>query len=137
MAEVMDKIALNIPNTITVFRILLTPVFVILLQKGMDTWALAVFTIAGLSDALDGFIARCSNRRTELGAFLDPIADKMLLIAAFVGLAVFGKIPPWVTIIVISRDVMILMGVAVFSMVGVSFRIEPRSEEHTSEIQSR
>lgn len=121
----MKKYGLNIPNTITVIRILLTPVFMILLENGEQLYALIVFATAGLSDGLDGFLARYYNQRTQLGAYLDPIADKLLLITAFIGLGVLAKMPSWLAIIVISRDVMILVGVAVFSIAQISFEIHP------------
>ena len=121
----MQKYGLNIPNTITVIRILLTPMFMILLENGMQLYALIVFAAAGLSDGLDGFLARYFNQRTQLGAFLDPIADKLLLITAFIGLGILAKIPSWLAIIVISRDVMILVGVAVFSIAQIHFEIHP------------
>ena len=93
-------------------RILLTPLFVIFLIRGLYVPALFVFTIAAVSDGLDGFIARVFNQRTILGAYLDPIADKLLLSSAFVSLAVLDILPAWLTVIVISRDVIIFMGIA-------------------------
>jgi len=117
--------AINIPNILTVIRILLTPLFVILLQKGMYLFSLYVFAIAGISDGLDGFIARYFNQRTVMGAYLDPIADKLLLMASFVSLAIFGFIPEWLTIIVISRDIIIVLGIAIFSVTNSPFDIKP------------
>lgn len=115
----------NIPNLITIIRILLTPFFVILLLKDLFGLALAIFTIAGLSDALDGFIARYFNQRTTLGAYLDPIADKILLSSAFIGLAVLNIIPEWLTVIVMSREVLIITGIAVFTITEKKYKPRP------------
>ena len=115
----------NIPNLITIIRILLTPFFVILLLKDLFGSALLIFAIAGISDALDGFIARYYNQRTALGAYLDPIADKMLLSSAFIGLAVLRIIPGWLTVIVISRDVLICIGIAIFTITEKTYRVSP------------
>jgi cardiolipin synthase len=115
----------NIPNLLTIVRILLTPFFVILLLKDMFGTALAVFAVAGVSDALDGFIARYYNQRTSLGAYLDPIADKILLSAAFIGLAVLKIIPGWLAVIVISRDVLIFIGIAIFTITEKKYKVSP------------
>ncbi len=119
------RLTINVPNFITVIRILLTPLFVIFLQRNMFPSAILVFTIAGVSDGLDGFIARYFNQRTELGAYLDPIADKFLLIASFVTLGVQQYIPGWLAVIVISRDIVIVMGIAVLNIMDVKIRIHP------------
>lgn len=103
----------------------MTPLFVILLLKSLFGFALLVFVIAGISDALDGLIARYFDQRTALGAYLDPVADKFLLTAAFISLAVLKIIPGWVTVIVISRDVLILLGIAVFSLTNIPVTIKP------------
>ena len=116
---------INVPNRLTVIRILLVPLFVIFLTKDLFFSALFVFTIAGLSDGLDGLIARYYNQRTVIGAYLDPIADKLLIISAFVSLAVLKIIPGWLTVIVISRDVLILLGIAVFSIIDITVDIKP------------
>ncbi len=117
--------AINIPNILTLIRILLTPLFVIFLLKNLYSSALIVFTIAGISDGLDGFIARCFNQHTTLGAYLDPIADKLLLTAAYVSLAILNIIPPWLTVIVISRDVLIAIGMFIFAMTNIRVEIKP------------
>ncbi len=120
-----SKSALNIPNLLTVSRILITPLFVIFLLRHMYGFALLAFIVAGVTDGLDGFIARWFNQRSTLGALLDPLADKMLLTASFMTLAILRIIPSWLTVIVISRDVVILLGVAVFSIFNISFEIKP------------
>jgi len=116
---------LTIPNLITCIRIILVPVFVIAIIQGRLTWALAVFAAAGLSDGADGLIARVWNQRSKLGAYLDPLADKMLLAAAFVTMAFREFIPPWLAVVVISRDVLILLGVLILFLSGASFKINP------------
>ena len=116
---------INLPNLLTILRILLTPLFVIVLLRDLFGLALLIFTIAGISDGLDGFIARYFNQRTSLGAYLDPIADKLLLVSAFVSLAILKIVPSWVTVIVISRDVLIVMGIAIFTITEKSYKIKP------------
>lgn len=116
---------ISIPNVLTLVRVLLTPVLVILLLRDLFTTALLVFAIAGLSDALDGFIARLMNQRTILGAYLDPAADKLLLTSAFICLAILGVVPPWVAVIVITRDVIILLGVAILTLTEKKYKISP------------
>jgi cardiolipin synthase (CMP-forming) len=119
------ELKINIPNILTLIRILLVPLFVIYVIKDMFFSALIVFAIAGLSDGLDGLLARYFNQRTELGAYLDPIADKLLISSAFVSLAVLKIIPGWMSVIVISRDVLILLGIAIFSITDISVDIKP------------
>ena len=117
--------AINIPNILTVGRILLTPLFVIFLIRDLFGPALVVFTMAAVSDGLDGLIARVFNQRTILGAYLDPIADKLLLSSAFISLAVLEIIPAWLTVVVISRDVIIFMGIAVLTLTSKTFAMKP------------
>jgi cardiolipin synthase len=117
--------SISIPNILTLLRILLTPVFVILLLKDQFSTALLVFAIAGISDGLDGLIARYMNQRTALGAYLDPAADKLLLTAAFVALALLGIIPAWLTVIVIARDVIIVLGLAILTLTEKKYAIKP------------
>ena len=96
-----------------------------MLLKDLYGVALVIFTIAGISDGLDGFIARYFDQRTTLGAYLDPIADKLLLASAFVSMAVLKIIPSWVAIIVISRDVLIIMGIAIITMTEKTYKVKP------------
>jgi len=116
---------INIPNILTIIRILLVPLFIICLIRDLFVSALIIFAIAGLSDGLDGFIARYFNQRTELGAYLDPIADKLLITSAFVSLAVLKIIPGWLAVIVISRDVLILLGIAIYTITDIAVDIKP------------
>lgn len=115
----------NLPNILTVTRILLTPLFVIFLLKDMFGFALIVFTVSAISDGLDGLLARYFDQRTEIGAYLDPIADKLLMTASYVSLAVLHIVPPWLTVIVISRDILIALGFAVFTITNRQVEIKP------------
>ena len=119
------KLTINIPNILTVLRILVTPLFVIFLIRNQHGYALLVFVFAGVSDGLDGLIARALNQRSQLGAILDPIADKLLLTAAYVTLGVLRDIPGWLVVVVISRDVLIVTGIAVLTFTRVPFTIRP------------
>ena len=87
--------------------------------------ALLVFALAGISDGLDGFIARYFNQRTALGAWLDPMADKLLLVSAFVGLAILGVLPPWITVLAIARDVIITLGIVVLTLTEKKYEVRP------------
>ncbi len=131
-----QKIDINLPNALTLCRILITPLFVILMLRQCYGSALAVFTVAGITDGLDGLLARVLKKRTELGAHLDPIADKLLLITAFVTLAVMNIVPSWLAVIVISRDVLIIIGITVLVLTRVEFVIQPsRISKWTTAIQ--
>lgn len=101
---------LNVPNFLTLLRIVAIPVFLIFLTDGKTGAALLVFVLAGLTDSLDGAIARLTNTRTTLGAYMDPLADKMLILSTFVVLAFMSAVPRWLTVVVVSRDVLILTG---------------------------
>lgn len=108
-------------NLLTILRIALVPVFVILLVYGYMGGALLVFLLAGATDGLDGLIARRFNQKTPLGAFLDPMADKLLLVSSFVilslsGLPLYVRIPLWLTITVISRDIILVMSVTIINL---------------------
>ena len=116
---------MNIPNFLSLLRIILVPVIVIFLIQGLYVKALIVFVIAGLTDALDGALARLLNKKTKLGSFLDPLADKILLSTSFISLAIFGLIPSWLAVIVISRDFIILLGLLILSMMSVTYEIKP------------
>jgi cardiolipin synthase len=119
--------ALTAANQMTLLRMLLIPAFVILVVYGELGWALVVFITAGVTDALDGLIARWSGQKTSLGAWLDPMADKLLLVTTFVvltlpGLNLTNRLPIWLTICIISRDVVIVATVAI-----VNLAIGPRT----------
>jgi len=112
---------MTVANQLTLLRMLLIPAFIVLIVYGERGWALAVFAIAGITDGLDGVIARRSGQRTTLGAWLDPMADKLMLISAFVvltlpNLGLANKLPLWLTALVISRDVGIIITVAIVNL---------------------
>jgi len=109
----------------TLIRILLIPLFVIFIINKLFGWALITFAVAGITDGIDGLIARITHQRTELGAYLDPIADKLLLIAAFVTLAIIEILPSWLAVIVVTRDVIILLGFLVFILLDYRPKIKP------------
>ncbi|HUT44622.1 MAG TPA: CDP-alcohol phosphatidyltransferase family protein, partial [Desulfobacterales bacterium] len=112
---------MNIPNLLTLFRIILVPVTVIFLIKGDFSKALIVFVVACITDGLDGFFARILKQKTILGSYLDPLADKALIASSFITLSVLGVIPSWLTVIIISRDFIILLGISVLSLMSISF----------------
>lgn len=116
---------MNLPNILTLTRVLLIPVFVIFIINKYFEGALLTFAIAGITDGIDGLIARVTHQRTELGAYLDPIADKLLLSAAFITLAIIEIIPSWLTVIVITRDVIILIGFLVMILTNHRPQVQP------------
>jgi cardiolipin synthase (CMP-forming) len=112
---------LTAANQLTILRMLLIPAFVILLLYGYRGWALVSFLVAGITDLLDGLIARRAGQKTTLGAWLDPMADKLLLVTMFVmltlpGIGLANRLPLWFTVLVISRDVAIVLTVAVVNL---------------------
>jgi cardiolipin synthase len=112
---------LTLANQVTLFRMLLIPAFVILVVYGHLGWALIVFATAGITDAVDGLLARRSGQKTSLGAWLDPMADKLLLVTTFVvltlpGLGLANRLPIWLTVLIISRDVVIVLTVAIVNL---------------------
>jgi cardiolipin synthase len=116
---------LTIANLITILRFLLVPVVVLaLLQSRMD-WALAGFVIAGVSDGVDGFVARQFNQRSELGAYLDPMADKLLLVSVFVVLGFMGELPLWLVLAAVSRDALIIGAVLLSTIMGKPVAMKP------------
>ena len=112
--------ALTTANQLTLFRIMLVPGIVILVLYGFNGWALITFAVAGVTDVLDGLIARRAGQRTNLGALLDPMADKLLVVSTFVvltmPLGLPNQLPLWFTVLVISRDVVIVLTVAIVNL---------------------
>jgi cardiolipin synthase (CMP-forming) len=113
--------ALTPANQLTLLRMLLIPAFVILVLYGQLGWALIIFVTAGITDGLDGLIARRSGQHTQLGAWLDPMADKLLLVTTFVvltlpGLGLANRLPLWLTVLIISRDVIIVLTVTIVNL---------------------
>lgn len=115
-----------IPNIISIFRILLILPVLLLIFRSQYQWALLLFLIAGLSDALDGYLAKHFGWRTRVGALLDPVADKLLIAGSYIALAWLNLIPFWLATIVVSRDLIIAIGVFIYS-----FIIEPFEGEAT------
>ena len=101
---------MTIPNLLTLARIFLTPMLAWLLLRKSMTAAFFVFFIAGLTDALDGLLARVLDQKSRLGSYIDPVADKLLLVTAFVLLWKIGEIPFWLVLIIVGRDLFILCG---------------------------
>jgi cardiolipin synthase len=116
----------TVPNQITLLRLGFLPIFLTLIAYDHYRWALLVLVVAGLSDGIDGLLARSLNQRSSLGAYLDPIADKLLLSSSFVILAFKKQLAWWLTILVLSRDVLILI-VAVVILLISGYRPFPPS----------
>lgn len=116
---------INLPNIITFVRIIIIPVFVTCLIYKQYSFALYVFILAALSDVLDGLTARLTGQKTHLGAFLDPLADKFMLITSFVLFSIYNWIPNWLTIVVISRDIIIISGWFLLYIAYNKTRISP------------
>lgn len=104
---------MNIPNLLSIFRILLVPVFVLLFMSDIDhayVWAMAVFILAGLTDIVDGHIARKRNQITMLGRVLDPLADKMMVFSALICLTIKGTLPMWLSVLFLAKELIQLLG---------------------------
>lgn len=115
----------TVPNLITIMRFVLVPAVVYaMLWRRMD-WAFACFLVAGVSDGVDGFIARHFDQRSELGAYLDPVADKLLLVTIFVMLAIVGELPLWLVIAAVARDGLIVGAVILSSVMGRPVAMRP------------
>ena len=116
----MSAPILTVANQLTLLRMGLAPLLVVLVLQGRMGWALGVFVVAGITDALDGLIARRGGQQTTLGAMLDPVADKVLMTSSFIaltwgsGLAV--AIPVWLTVVILSRDAIIIVSVAIVNL---------------------
>lgn len=120
----MDTLDRNwtLPNLLTLVRILLTPGFIVAFLQEWFTLAWVLFAVAGLSDGLDGFLARVLKQRSRLGAALDPLADKVLLDASFITLAIKGWLPDFLAVLVVSRDALIVGGLLVLNIWGVDVK---------------
>jgi cardiolipin synthase len=115
----------NIPNIITLGRIILVPIVVWAIASNQMEIAFAVFIVAGVSDAVDGFLAKRFNMTSDLGALLDPLADKALLVSIYIALGIWGAIPRWIVILVVSRDIMIVSAVIVSWLFGKPVQMKP------------
>lgn len=117
--------ALSIPNLITLGRILLVPVVVWAIASGAMWIAFLLFLAAGVSDAVDGFLAKRFSMTTVLGAYLDPLADKALIVSIYLTLGINNLIPGWLVILVVSRDIMIVGAVMLSWLVGTPLKVKP------------
>jgi cardiolipin synthase (CMP-forming) len=116
---------LSIPNLITLGRILLVPIVVWAIWSGAMWAAFVLFLAAGVSDAVDGYLAKRFSMTTVLGAYLDPLADKALIVSIYVTLGIIGEIPGWLVILVVSRDIMIVGAVVLSWLVGSPVKVKP------------
>lgn len=116
---------MSIPNLITLGRVILVPVVFWLLVSGRTEAAFVLFVIAGVSDAIDGFLAKRFGWQTELGAYLDPLADKLLIVSIFIALGVLSELPSWLVIAVVSRDILIVMAVVLSWLLDNPVHIKP------------
>jgi len=116
---------MNLPNAITIGRVLLVPCVFWLVATGHDVYAFVLFVIAGVSDALDGFIAKRWNMESELGAYLDPLADKLLIVSVFVAMAAIGSLPLWLVTVVVTRDLLIIAAVLLAWLMNHPVAIRP------------
>jgi cardiolipin synthase (CMP-forming) len=123
--QALARPGLNIPNLITLARILSVPIMVWAISAGEMLFAFALFVLAGLSDAVDGYLAKRFNMVTELGAFLDPIADKALIVSIYVTLGISGAVPRPLVILVVSRDIMIVGAVMLSWLLGKPIAAKP------------
>lgn len=115
----------HIPNLITLMRFLLVPPVAVLIVEGHYGWALTLFLVAGVSDGIDGFLARHFDWRTRLGAILDPLADKTLMVTTYVLLGWQGHLPWWIAALVVARDVVIIGGAVAYLRVTRRLEMEP------------
>ena len=116
---------MNLPNLITIGRILLVPVVVWAIGSGQMQIAFLVFLIAGVSDAVDGFLAKRLGLTSDLGAHLDPLADKVLIVSIYVALGITEAVPRWLVILVVSRDILIVGGVMLAWFLGKPILVKP------------
>jgi len=115
----------NLPNLITLGRLLTVPITVYLLMQSAYLAAFILFLLAGASDTLDGYLAKRNNQTTELGAILDPLADKALLVGVYVTLGLQGNLPNWLVLLVVFRDVLIIGGVIILFLVRLEVKMRP------------
>ena len=116
---------INIPNFITLGRVIAVPIIFWLLVSGESKAAFLVFVAAGISDAVDGYLAKRFDSKTELGAYLDPLADKLLIVSIYIALGVRAEIPLWLVVAVVSRDILILMAILVSWLMDQPVAIRP------------
>lgn len=117
--------ARDIPNIISTIRIVLVVPFVLLILKQEFAWALVLFFVAGISDGIDGYLAKRNNWVSRLGSILDPLADKLLLVSSFVSLAWLGVLPIWLVAAVLLRDLIIISGAMAYHVIVGSYEMQP------------
>jgi cardiolipin synthase len=116
---------MTLPNFITVARFVMVPLIILAMIDGEMLAAFLLFMLAGISDGLDGFIARHFNQRSELGSWLDPVADKFLLVSVFIMLGWLGELPSWLVIFAVSRDALIVGAVVLSSLLDNPVEMRP------------
>lgn len=116
---------MTIPNLITILRFLLVPAVVLAMLNMRWDWAFAGFLVAGISDGVDGFIARRFNQQSKLGAYLDPMADKVLLVSVFVVMGFIGQLPLWLVVTMVSRDALIICAVLLSTVMAHPVEMKP------------
>lgn len=116
---------MTLPNLITIARLFMVPLVVVMITNQRWQAAFAIFVIAGISDAIDGILARRFGMASELGGYLDPIADKALIVSIYITLAMVGVIPVWLVILVVSRDIMIVSAVILSWVMGKPVTMAP------------
>ena len=121
----MKALLRQAPNILSALRLAAAPIAAVLILKRSDVAALCVFVFAGLSDALDGYLAKRFALTSRFGAWLDPAADKLLMLASFVTLTMVGAVPLWLAALVIGRDVAIVLGVGLARLLAAPLQIEP------------
>jgi cardiolipin synthase len=121
----MNALLRQVPNILSALRLVAAPFTAFLIAQRSDAAALGVFGVAGLSDALDGFLAKRFSLTSRFGAWLDPAADKLLMLASFVTLTVIGVVPIWLTVLVIGRDAAIVLGVVAAKAIEAPLQIAP------------
>lgn len=117
---------MTLANKITLIRIVFIPIFIVLLMQGHHPWPAVIFTFTIVTDALDGFIARWKKQKTALGSFLDPLADKLLMLSSFLTLAYLQVVPLWIFVVILSRDILIVLGWLIIYFITHSTEIKPR-----------
>ncbi|MDR2017654.1 MAG: CDP-alcohol phosphatidyltransferase family protein [Syntrophobacterales bacterium] len=123
---------MNIPNILSIFRLVVTVFFVLAVNQGRYRFALVLFILQGLSDLLDGLLARVMNKKTSLGAYLDPIADKAMLLSAYVVLYFHGTIPLWVAAVILLKDTIVATGFLILYRIFGKVRLVPSMFGKTS-----
>jgi cardiolipin synthase (CMP-forming) len=121
----MTRFWRHLPNLLTALRICAAPLTAVLILRGHYATALSVFAFAGLSDVLDGYLARRLSYASRFGVYLDPAADKLLMLASFLTLTVIHAIPLWLTVLIIGRDLAIVMGVGLARFLSLPLNVEP------------